>query len=52
MERYKFKRILNEQEKNRSTKSSNESAKTIVTNEKSSIDLKDKKDSEKQIVNS
>ena len=47
-----FKRILNEQEKNRSTKSSNESAKTIVTNEKSSIDLKDKKDSEKQIVNS
>ena len=47
-----FKRILNEQEKNRLIKSSNENTKSIVTNEESSIDLKDKKDSDKQIINS
>jgi len=46
-----FKRILNEQEKNRSIRSSNENAKPVVTNEDSSVDLKDKKNSEKQIVN-
>ena len=47
-----FKRILNEQEKNRSIKSSNENVKNIVNKEESSADLKGKKDSEKQIVNS
>tara|TARA_A100001011_G_C14281055_1_gene831619 strand:+ start:765 stop:1160 length:396 start_codon:yes stop_codon:yes gene_type:complete len=47
-----FTRILNEQEKNKSIKSSNETIKTVVNNEKSSSDLKDKKEAEKQIANS
>ncbi len=47
-----FMRILKEQEKNRAAKSSNENVKNIVGNEESSLDLKDKKNSEKQIVNS
>tara|TARA_Y100000741_G_scaffold270627_1_gene210709 strand:- start:320 stop:715 length:396 start_codon:yes stop_codon:yes gene_type:complete len=47
-----FMRILKEQEKNRAVKSSNENTKNVVNNEESALDLKDKKTSEKQIVNS
>ncbi len=47
-----FTRILGEQEKNKSIKSSNETIKTVVNNEKSSSDLNDKKEPENQIANS